>query len=150
MRAHNAADIPDQDPRIPRSRSDPSLSTKEAPVNTTGELGMSLHRTKLARASQVGMGAIRASYSSISPELDRHVVGTTDEAIADMRGPSQAANGVLMTAELDHRLARVAEVEGTDDGVDASNSNDSVTVLVPIVGKCLSRLSGGWAGGIEG
>jgi hypothetical protein len=111
---------------------------------------MSLHRTKLTRASQVGMGAIRASYGSISPELDRHVVGTTDKAIADMRGPSQAANGVLMTTELNHRLARVAEVEGTDDGVDASNSNDSVTVLVPIVGKCLSRLSWGWAVGNEG
>jgi len=57
----------------------------------------------------------------------------------EFRRQDREANGMLMTSKLSNQLARVAKIEGTDNSINANNSNFRVTVFVPVVGKCLSR-----------
>ena len=102
---------------------------------------MSLHGTKLTSIVQAWVSAIRANRSTIRPNFDRHIIGAANKDVAEMRRPGETANSILVTSELRNRLARVSKVEGSDDGIDTTNCNDRVSILVPIVGQCLGRLS---------
>lgn len=132
---HVWSDVPDQDPRIPAGRGNPILCTEQAPVDTSSEFSMSLHGCERTRRTH---GKIS---SAISPDLDGHVVGTTHQHVGGVGGPGELADSVVVTSEHVGGLAGHAGVEGADNLVNSTGSNDSVAVLVPIVGESLRRHS---------
>jgi hypothetical protein len=51
-----------------------------------------------------------------------------------MGRPGELPDSKVMTTQQRDWLARVANIEGTDDSVNTASGDESVSVLVPIVG----------------
>ncbi len=129
------SDVPDQDPRVPAGGGNPILCTEQAPVNTSSEFSMSLHGSKLTRRTHGKLS------TAISPDLDGHVIGTTHQHVGGVRGPGELADSVVVASKHIGGLAGHASIEGADDLVNSTGSDDSVAVLVPVMGESLRRQS---------
>lgn len=68
----------------------------------------------------------------IAPHPDRHIITRAEHDVAPMRAPRDLPHRVLVPAELRHGGARIPEVPGADDAVDARGAERVRTVLVPI------------------
>lgn len=98
--------------------------------------------TTLAQTWHAGVALAGLSVGgAVAPDSAGHVVAGAQQDVAEVGAPGQLADGVLVTAQQSQVTGfGVADVEGTDHGVDSAGGDDVWTVLVPV----MSEAFGGW------
>lgn len=132
---HQEVSIPQQNPLIPASRSHPTASAKQTPINARNKLRVPVHDAHLCAglgSRDRPLGLIRG----VVPQPHGHVVAGADQNVARVGAPSQSPHGVLVAMHDRERPAvRIADVKGSDQPVDSAGGDDGVSVFVPVVSE---------------
>lgn len=134
--SHNGTNIPNQQTLVPADGGAPTLISEHAPIDTNAELCVALHLTELMGTK--GWAAL--SRRSVGPNAAGHVVAGAQQDIAEVGGPGKFTNSILVTLQECQRGGLgLADVNGTDDGVDSSNCENGRTIFIPIMREGLRR-----------
>ena len=129
--SHKFPDIPNTHPLVPARTGSPPFRPKQTPIHPAHEFRMSPHHAQFSAAT-IFWQSFR---TPIRPDSTAHVITRTQQRIRQMRTPCDPSDRVSVSLEDGQRTGVwLADVECTDQTVDAGGGDDGAAVFVPVVG----------------